>query len=210
MSTETAEHLFEPFFTTKQPGGGTGLGLSIVHTIVTDHGGTINVDSTPGKGATFTMYFPRTAAAAVRPALPASTTSGASDAVTLLLVEDQENVRGLLREYLLGAGYTVLEAADGEEAVRIANDYSGQIDVVVTDVMMPGLNGFEVARNLSIGRPEIKIIFISGYAQELVDSVANLPQGARFLPKPFAKTELLQKVSSLLLGREKSQVLKAS
>lgn len=210
MSAETAEHLFEPFFTTKQPGGGTGLGLSIVHTIVTDHGGTINVDSTPGNGATFTMYFPRIAAAAVRPALPAATTSGVSDAVTVLLVEDQDNVRGLLREYLLGAGYTVVEASDGEEAVRIANDYSGQIDVVVTDVMMPGLNGFEVARNLSIGRPEIKIIFISGYAQELVDSVANLPQGARFLPKPFGKTELLQKVSSLLLGREKSQVFKAS
>ena len=208
MSSETAEHLFEPFFTTKQPGDGTGLGLSIVHTIVTDHGGTINVDSKPGDGSTFTLFFPRTAAAAVRPALPTSNTSAASDAVTLLLVEDQANVRGLLREYLLSAGYMVLEAADGEAAVRIANDYSGQIDVLITDVLMPGLNGLEVARKLSIERPELRIIFVSGCAQDLVDSVGDLPQGGCFLYKPFAKTELLQEVRNLLLERDMPQVFK--
>ncbi len=209
MSADTAEHLFEPFFTTKQPGGGTGLGLSIVHSIVTDHGGTIHVESTPGNGACFTLYFPRTAASISRPVLTDVCESKA-DAITLLLVEDQENVRGLLREYLCNAGYAVLEAANGEDAMRVADGHVGPIDLVITDVMMPGANGFEVARHLAIARPAIKIIFISGYAQELVDGVADLPLGARFLPKPFARAELLQKVSTLLLGREKSRAVKAS
>ncbi len=209
MSTETAEHLFEPFFTTKQIGGGTGLGLSIVHSIVTDHGGTIQVESSPGAGATFTLYFPRTTAPLDRLPPREPDNFEPPDAVKLLLVEDQDNVRGLLREYLANAGYIVLEARNGDEAIRIADEHSGPIDLLITDVMMPGANGFEVARNVFAGRPGIKTIFISGYAQELVDGVVNLPPGARFLPKPFSKTELLQKVSSLLLGREKTRTVNA-
>jgi two-component system cell cycle sensor histidine kinase/response regulator CckA len=197
MSAETAEHLFEPFFTTKEPGRGTGLGLSIIHTIISDLGGTIHVDSEPGKGATFTVYLPRAGAAAEMPPGEDSSTEVLGPA-TVLLVEDQESVRRLLRDCLVNAGCNVLEAGNGEEAIRIAGDHDGTIDLLITDVMMPRASGFAVARALAESREGMKVMFISGYAEELESGMESLPAGARFLPKPFGKVDLLKNVSDLL------------
>jgi two-component system cell cycle sensor histidine kinase/response regulator CckA len=210
MSPEIAEHLFEPFFTTRPPGGGTGLGLAIVHSIVTDHGGTIHVDSTPGAGATFTIYFPQAGLFTSPVATGDLDVLQVAGPATLLLVEDQESIRGLLRNYLISAGYNVLESANGEEALRIANEHAGPIDVLITDVMMPGPDGFEVAKTLTRRRAGIKVVFISGHAQEMIDGIENLPPDSRFLRKPFARNELLKKVNSLLMGRANPLVNRAS
>jgi len=198
MSRETAEHLFEPFFTTKALGKGTGLGLSIVHSIVTDLGGSIHVESEPGHGATFTLYLPRTAGAAwpagdggLHPAMRGA------DPPTVLLVEDNEAVRRLLANYLTDAGCHVLEAGNGEEAIRAAAAYDGPIPLLVTDIAMPGAGGFEVARAITAQRPSIDVIFVSGYAEEIVRG-EQLPANTRFLPKPFVQRELVGLVGDLM------------
>jgi two-component system, cell cycle sensor histidine kinase and response regulator CckA len=209
MGAETAEHLFEPFFTTKEPGSGTGLGLSIIHSIITDLGGTIHVDSEPGSGATFTVCLPRVGAATEMPAADGPGSPEVSEPATVLLVEDQDSVRRLVRDYLINTGYVVLEARSGEEAIRIADEYDGPIDPLITDVMMPRASGFAVARALAERRAGMKVMFISGYAEELEKGLENLPAGARFLPKPFARTDLLKHVRDLL-GREKTLVMRAS
>ena len=203
MSGHTGNHLFEPFFTTKAPGSGTGLGLSIVHSIVTDLSGSIHVDSEPGRGTSFTIRIPR---AAER---PAAGEAAATEPATVLLAEDQEGIRRLVRDYLVHAGYKVLEAEDGEQAIRLAGEHTGPIDLLVTDVMMPGANGLDVAEALKRGRPGLQVVFISGYAQDLVTEVERVPVGARFLPKPFTRGELLRDVSELL-ERENALAMKAS
>jgi PAS domain S-box-containing protein len=209
MSAETAEHLFEPFFTTKEPGSGTGLGLSIIHSIITDLGGTIHVDSRPGSGAAFTVYFPRAGADMEVHLAEDPVSAGIAEPATVLLVEDQESVRRLLRDYLFNSGYVVLEATNGEEAIRISGEHDGAIDLLITDVMMPRASGFEVARALAECRAGMKVMFISGYAEELENGLESLPAGARFLPKPFARTDLLKNVSDLL-GRGKILSMRAS
>lgn len=204
MSSQAAEHLFEPFFTTKEPGSGTGLGLSIVHSIVVDLGGTIQVDSEPSRGTVFSIWLPR---AVGLPAAGAVISAAAPEPATVLLTEDQEGIRHLIRDYLLSVGYRVLEAENGEEAILIAAEHSGPIDLLITDVIMPGPNGLEVAQTLAAQRPGMKIVFISGYAGEMVHE--KVPAGARFLPKPFTKAELLNHVSELL-EPQKTQAMKAT
>ncbi len=206
MSAETAERLFEPFFTTKEPGKGTGLGLSIVHTVITDLGGSIHVESSPGGGATFMIYIPRSESAGAVPAIdgPAS-----AEMPAILLVDDQAGVRHLLRDYLASSGYKVIEAEDGDQAIHIANANNEVIDLLITDVMMPGANGFEVSRELSARRPGMKTIFISGYAAGLENGLESLPPGARFLPKPLLKKDLMRNVSQLL-GHESKLTMKSS
>jgi two-component system, cell cycle sensor histidine kinase and response regulator CckA len=198
MTPDTAEHLFEPFFTTKEPGSGTGLGLSIVHSVVTDHGGTIHVDAEPGHGAAFTLYFPRVAEGAGTAPVGITASREDSHSRTILLVDDQKDVRRLLLTYLEDSGCRILEAENGEDAIRIAREYPGTIDLLITDVVMPKANGFEVARKLVGQKGITHTIFISGYAQDLVNGLESLPAGARFLPKPFAKRDFLQNVSDLL------------
>jgi two-component system cell cycle sensor histidine kinase/response regulator CckA len=208
MNAETAERLFDPFFTTKEPGRGTGLGLSIVHSIMTDLGGTIHVDSTPGDGATFTVYIPRTALAGL-PDVEEPITPEAPQPPTILLVEDQDGVRLLLYRYLVNAGYKVLEARDGEAAIRIANEHESAIDLIVTDMVMPKANGIEVAKAVEEKRPGTQMVFISGYAEELMNGIETLPPGARFLPKPFSEREFLNAVDHLL-KRGKNWTMKSS
>jgi two-component system, cell cycle sensor histidine kinase and response regulator CckA len=203
MSAETADRLFDPFFTTKAQGKGTGLGLSIVHSIVAGLGGTIHVDSKLGQGASFTVYIPRAEALAVGPFETVGDDCNPVGveprvAITVLLVEGQEEVRRLLSSNLAGAGCRVLEADNGEDAVRMANQYKGRIDLLITDAVMPKASGFEVARTLSRQRSEMKTIFISGYLQDLRDGGENVPDGSHFLPKPFVKAELLRHVEGLL------------
>jgi two-component system, cell cycle sensor histidine kinase and response regulator CckA len=188
MNRECSERLFEPFFTTKGAGSGTGLGLSIVHSIVSGLGGTIQVDSEPGRGAAFRMSVP---AVAVR------------QPTTVLLAEDQAGIRRLLREYLQSDGYTVIEAGDGGEAIQTANERSHPVDLLVTDMVMPGAGGIEVSETLTLRWPELKTIFISGYAPEFDKAGEEVPAGARFLRKPFSKAELLNTVRELL-GRAES------
>ncbi len=203
MSAETAERLFEPFFTTKERGKGTGLGLSIVYSIISDLGGSILVDSEPGRGTTFTLYIPRAGTADRPPVIDDSDSVEATEQPTVLLVEDHEAVRSLVRNFLISSGCKVIEAEDGGEGIRLGSEYDGAIDLLITDMMMPKSNGLEVARALASRREGIKIIFISGHLAELVNALEGLPPGARFLPKPFVKGDLLKHVSELLGPKKK-------
>jgi CheY-like chemotaxis protein len=198
MSKETADRLFEPLFTTRAPGRGTGLGLSIVHSIVTDLGGSIHVESEPGKGARFTVCLPRAGAEFATPSAADASLRESSEPVTVLLADDQEGVRSLLRTYLTASGYRVLEAEDGEQAIRLASEYRGTIDLLITDMSMPKASGFDVSRAVSAQRAGIGTVFVSGCPQELIDGDEKLPAGARFLPKPFVRSDLLKAVSEAL------------
>jgi two-component system, cell cycle sensor histidine kinase and response regulator CckA len=208
MSAETAGRLFEPFFTTKKAGKGTGLGLAIVHNIVHGLGGTIQAESQPGKGSVFTISIPRASSP------DAGTSTGSSDQAqpspgltsddhaTVLLIEDEPGVRRLIRDYLAGGGYTVLDAGSGEEGIRVANQHHGRIDLLISDLVMPNIGGFEIARALGQTRPGMKTLFISGYAPDCIDeesdSESGTPPGTRLLLKPFPRAEFLENVRELL------------
>ncbi len=191
-------HLFEPFFTTKGPGKGTGLGLATVYGIVTQSGGAIRVDSEPGQGAVFTIDLPRVDAPAdLRgdPGIPAAAPHGSE---TVLLVEDEPEVRGLARDILHQQGYTVLEAADGDEALRIGREHGGPIHLLVTDVVMPQMGGRELADHLRAGRQETKVLYVSGYTDDAILHQGVSETGMAFLPKPFTASALAHKVREVL------------
>ena len=197
MDAETQAHIFEPFFTTKEKGKGTGLGLATAYGVVKQSGGYIWVESQPGRGTTFHVFLPRVEAleevagpAAVEPAQ-------GFVGETILLVEDQEAVRHLTREILEMSGYVILEAASGKEALRISGEHKAPIRLMVTDVVMPGMSGTELGQRLRALRPEMKVLYISGYADDaLHDGV--LDAGAVFLQKPVKATELERVVRQLL------------
>jgi PAS domain S-box-containing protein len=192
-----AAHVFEPFYTTKEQGRGTGLGLATAHGIVTQAGGRIRVASQPGAGATFEVLLP----ALVDERPPAPVASPEPDHVegteTILLCEDEEALRAMIARILADAGYEVLSAPGGEEALRIAAERDAPVDALVTDVIMPGMSGPEVAERLSAtGRP--RTLFLSGYTADALHDRANLPRGSAFLAKPFAPAELLTALRTLL------------
>ena len=196
----TLTHIFEPFFTTKAEGVGTGLGLSMVYGIVKQSNGYIVVDSEVGKGTTFRIYLPQVQSASSsrsveehRP-LP-------SGAETILLVEDEEAIRGLARGCLQAKGYKVVDAGDGNAAINTASQYNGKIDLLLTDVIMPGMNGREVAGILSKSRPEIKALYISGYTDDRLSSHGVLEPGVALLMKPFTIEDLLVAVRNVLDGK---------
>lgn len=196
MSHETQAHIFEPFFTTKEVGKGTGLGLSTVYGVVKQSSGCITVDSAPGHGTTVSIYLPRTTEkAAARKPEPCRAEALRGDE-TLLLVEDAGSVRELTREWLSTAGYNVLEANNPEHALRIANDYRGMIHLLVTDVIMPGMNGPSLAKQLTAMRGDTKILYISGYTgfidQKLIEPSAPI------VSKPFTREALLGKLREVL------------
>jgi len=198
MDAETRSHLFEPFFTTKEKGKGTGLGLSTVYGIVKQSGGSITVESAPGRGTTFRIYFPRVEQEALG-------LTGAGDVVgqvrgreTILLVEDEPAVRGLVHETLRLHGYTVLEARHGIEALLTSAKYGGPIHLLLTDVVMPQMSGPEVAEKLLSVRPEIKVLYMSGYPDHPVFDRGNVSRETGFLPKPFSPHGLVQKVREVL------------
>jgi len=199
MSRETLARAFEPFFTTKEVGKGTGLGLSTVYGIVKQSGGWIWVDSEPGGGATFKIYLPRVQ----DPFEPAEgTTTTSADAPrgseTILLAEDEGEVRALSRDILQASGYTVLEAPDGAEALRIGERHRGVIHLMLTDVVMPGISGRELANRLTALRPEMAVLYMSGYTDNAVVHHGVLDPGAAFLQKPMAPDALVRKVRELL------------
>jgi two-component system, cell cycle sensor histidine kinase and response regulator CckA len=198
MTPEIRSHIFEPFFTTKEKGKGTGLGLATVYGIVKQSGGFIWVYSEPEQGATFKVYLPRVDALPERLQPAAAPAAHCRGSETLLVVEDEEGVRILVRDYLRMNGYTVLEAGHGEEALRIAGEHSGAIALMITDVIMPGMNGRELAERMAILRPGMKVLYMSGYAETAVYRKGVLEPGAPFLQKPFGPPDLGRKVRDVL------------
>jgi CheY-like chemotaxis protein len=200
MDAETLRQIFEPFFTTKEEGKGTGLGLATVFGIVKQSGGDIRAESTPGEGTTFTICLPRAAAPVVRlaPASAAARVPGGSE--TILLVEDEELVRNLERDVLEKGGYTVLEAVGPSHALEIARAHSGVIHLLLTDVVMPGMSGDVLARRLVAERPDLKVVFSSGYAADVIEHRGVLEPGTAFLPKPLTPSSIATKVREVLDG----------
>jgi PAS domain S-box-containing protein len=197
MPPEVKSRIFEPFFTTKALGSGTGLGLATVYAIVKQSGGYIWVYSEVGHGTTFKIYFPR-----VDEDLPADVAKSPREAVrgsgTILLVEDERMLRELLTETLTASGYTVLAAEEGGAACRIAKTHVGTIDLLITDVIMPGATGKKVAEEITAARPITKILYISGYTGEAIGRAGVLEAGAPLLPKPFSAHALTQRVREIL------------
>ncbi|MBZ5655578.1 MAG: response regulator [Acidobacteriia bacterium] len=199
MDLETQSRIFEPFFTTKGAKG-TGLGLSTVYGIVKQSGGFIFVDSQPQRGTAFRAYFPRVDAreepAAVHDTLGLPRPERGRE--TILLVEDEVNLRRLARQYLETQGYKILEAEDGAAALQIAAGHKGPIDLVLTDVVMPGMNGRELARHISAQRPDLRVLFMSGYTENEIGHNGMLDAGINLLQKPFSLPALKDKVREIL------------
>jgi PAS domain S-box-containing protein len=197
IAPEVLPRIFEPFFTTKEPGKGTGLGLAMVYGIVKQHEGTIVVDSEVGRGTTFRVYLRRVEAAAAAASAPAGL-GPARGSGTILLVEDEDDVRELAREILASDGFGVLEAATPGEAMRAAERHAGAIDLVVTDVVMPEMSGRELAVRLLARRPDIKVLYISGYSEDAIAQHGVLDPGTTLLAKPFTPGDLRRTVAMLL------------
>lgn len=198
MDTQTQSHIFEPFFTTKEKGKGTGLGLATVYGVVKQSEGYIWLDSAPEKGTTFRIYLPR-AKGAGQPALPEQQRAKlAANARTILLVEDEASLRKLTRKTLLDMGYVVLEAGNAEEAIRVAKTSSGAIHVLLTDVIMPGMSGGDLAKKLSAELPGLRVLFMSGYTDGAIEVRGNLKAGLVVLRKPFTRDVLLRAIEDAI------------
>lgn len=198
MDRETLSHIFEPFFTTKGVGKGTGLGLASVYGAVTQNGGSIGVRSEPGAGTTFTISLPRHAGR-----VEDARADGAHEPVrrgdeTILLVEDEALILALTKTVLGGLGYAVLAAGSPAEALRLAGEHAGRIDLLMTDVVMPEMNGRELAARVAIIRPDIKILLMSGYTADAVARHGVLEDGVQFLQKPFAIMDVAAKIRETL------------
>jgi len=199
MSPEVLQRLFEPFFTTKGPGSGTGLGLATVHGVVAQSGGRIEVESEPGRGSCFTIFLP----AAAAPALAVEAVAAPPPArghETILLVEDEDGVRRIARIALEGRGYRVLAAASGRAAIGVAEGHGPRIDLLVTDLVMPGMSGRELADELRVRRPGLRVLFISGYVEDELARHGIVEAEVAFLHKPFSLDELGAKVRAVLDG----------
>ena len=198
MDRETQARIFEPFFTTKEKGKGTGLGLSTVYGIIKQSGGYVFVQSEINRGTVFTIYFPRIdePSEAVGATPVALAAIGGTE--TVLLVEDEDSVRQLVRETLESRGYRVLEAANGQDALALAAGHSDPIHLVITDVVMPGLSGHELVQQLQPARPTLKVLYLSGYAQDAFPGTAAAEAQKAFLQKPFTLQNLSRKVREVL------------
>ncbi len=202
MSEETQSHLFEPFFTTKEKGKGTGLGLSTVYGIVKQSGGTIGIESTPGQGTTCKIFFPKVEATTQAAPMASGTIDRAIGRGTILLVEDDTSVRGLVQEALRLSGYEVLVARHGIEALLTGAKHLGPIHLLLTDVAMPQMSGPEVAEKLTAVRSEIKVLYMSGYPDHPVFEQGGVKRDTAFLQKPFTPHVLTQKVREVLDGKK--------
>jgi len=199
MIPEVRKHLFEPFFTTKDAGRGTGMGLASVDGIVRQNRGAITVETAPGKGSTFTVYFPAVAPADSEPAGPAApdTRPPAPAGTTILLVEDEDALRAVVTRMLAQAGYHVLDARSPSEAAELFNQHAGDISLLVTDVVMPEMNGPALAERLIEKRSDLRVLFMSGYNEDLTSLSAH-GRKSKFLVKPFSSSTLVATVHELL------------
>jgi two-component system cell cycle sensor histidine kinase/response regulator CckA len=197
MDAATKEHAFEPFFTTKEKGTSTGLGLATVYGIVKQSGGHVWVYSEPGRGTTFKVYLPRVDASATDTRRRAASSIASGDE-TVLVVEDEEAVRGLAARILRMAGYRVLSAASGADALALCAEHEGRIDLLLTDVVMPQMSGRELWERLSKLRPGLAVLYMSGYTDNAIVHHGVLDPGTYFVNKPFSAAELTQKVREAL------------
>ena len=198
MDEETRSHVFEPFYTTKEKGKGTGLGLSTAYGIVKQSGGCIWVYSEPDQGTTFKVYFPKTdeeTAFAVSDQKPAQNLEGSE---TILLAEDEDATRKLISSVLQEYGYSVLEARDGKEALQLIEQHKGSIHLLLSDVVMPGMSGRELAERLQLLQPEMKVLYMSGYTDNAIVHHGILEKGVLFIQKPFSPKALVSKVRNIL------------
>jgi signal transduction histidine kinase/ActR/RegA family two-component response regulator len=200
MDEQTKARIFEPFFTTKGLGKGTGLGLATVYGIVKQSGGNIAVSSAPGQGTSFKIQFPREHAKLASPTQVTAETSTklTSGTGTILVAEDEAALRQVVQRILRTAGYTVLTAANGEEALVASAEYTGTIRLLLTDVVMPKMGGRELAERLATSRPDMITVFMSGYAGNALHSQGGLAEGTHFISKPFSASELTQKIREIL------------
>jgi len=200
MDRQILAHIFEPFFTTKKVGEGTGLGLATVYGAVKQNNGFIYAESEPGQGATFTIYLPRYKGAVGQVQPTEDTEPGLAGQETILLVEDEPAILEMSTTMLQLLGHTVLVAGTPEEALRLAAMHQGEIDLLLTDVIMPEMNGCDLARRLSAGQPEMRVLFMSGYAVNILTHQGVLDAGVNFIEKPFSMQELAAKVRQTLEG----------
>ena len=205
MDAATQERIFEPFFTTKPVGKGTGLGLATVHGIVKQSGGHIAVYSEPGRGTTFKIYLPAIEATPADQAPISDSDAPRRGRETVLLCEDDRSVCELIAEFLRTAGYTVITAANGREGLEAAQAHGGSIDLLITDVIMPGMNGRALSEQLRVTLPGLPTLFISGYTSDVIAHHGVLDEGVEFLEKPFTQKSLLAKVGAVL-NRARSEV----
>ncbi len=196
MDRETLSRIFEPFFTTKPAGKGTGLGLATVYGIIRQHGGFITVYSEPGQGTTFKIYLPRHEEASTATAAPQREMPGGRE--TILVVEDNPTLLGTDQRLLEHLGYQVLGAASPIQALELAQEYPGEIHLLLTDVIMPELNGRELYQRLAAQRPGLKVLYTSGYTENIITHNGILPADTAFLPKPFSLAQLAAKVREVL------------
>jgi CheY-like chemotaxis protein len=203
MNAETIARIFEPFFTTKELGKGTGLGLATVYGVVKQSGGYIWVDSELGKGASFQIFLPRVDEPVTATAENPPSESLLTGTETVLLVEDAEPLRKLAQSFLAEHGFQVLSAANGEEAIQLAKTCQRPIHLLLTDVVMPGMNGRALAEQLLPMQPQVRILYMSGYTDSFIAGHGVLEPGTHLLHKPFTEQALLRKVRQVLdLPRE--------
>jgi len=203
MDEEMQAHVFEPFFTTKAVGKGTGLGLATVYGIVKQSNGRIEVQSTLGQGSSFKIYLPAVQQAQVDHESGEDIAGRAFSGETVLVVEDAGPLRHLICEALSALGCTVLSARNGQGALRIVNERDGAIDLLLTDVVMPGMNGPALAKEVRALRPETKILYMTGYSGELIRADMLIP-GVSFIQKPFTPADLGRKISKMLSGKSRA------
>jgi CheY-like chemotaxis protein len=204
MDAGTLTHIFEPFFTTKERGKGTGLGLATVYGIVKQSNGYIGVDSVPGKGTSFQIYLPRHEG---QPAVEESKSDSIDKlrgSETILLVEDSQPLRKLANTYLESCGFRVLSAESGEDALKVATRFGGLFDLLLTDVVMPGMNGRALAEHLLPRQPGMSVLYMSGYTDSFIAGHGVLDPGTHLLHKPFTEEVLIRKVREVLDAGKKS------
>jgi CheY-like chemotaxis protein len=197
MDAETQRHLFEPFFTTKPVDGGTGLGLAMVYGLAKQHDGFLDVESAPGRGTTVRVLLPASSGAVQRPS-PVHAVERLRGAETILLAEDEDSLRRAATRLLEKHGYRVLAAASGTDALQLFRDHAGEIDLVVADVVMPGLGGPQLAGELRRSGCTVKVLFTSGYTERDVQETKALAPDEPFLAKPWTVTDLLTRVREVL------------
>jgi CheY-like chemotaxis protein len=198
MDADTLEHLFEPFFTTKGVGKGTGLGLATVYGIVKQNDGFIQVKSELGTGTTFTVFLPRHVGQASQTATDTSSSPVARGRETILLVEDEPAILNMTTRLLERHGYDVLATGSPDEAIRISREYLGDIQLLITDVVMPGMNGRDLAEHILSLRPNLARLFMSGYPADAIAHRNVLAEGVHFIQKPFTSKNLTAKVREAL------------
>ena len=206
MDEETKSRIFEPFFTTKGPGKGTGLGLATVYGIVRQTGGGISVESAPGEGSTFRIYLPLEPAPLDETRPTAAPLEKTRNFETVLVVEDEEIVRELVCDVLSEQGYNVMCASDGRDALKLASGYDGKIHLLITDVIMPHMNGQELATQLAVARPDMKILFVSGYSDNDIGDHGVLDPDIELLQKPFTPETLARKIRDVIQDDEYARV----